>query len=164
MPISPYYAALRQRLGTALLLIPAVAAVVHDQTGRVLIQGSRHGGYSLPAGAIEPGEQPARAVAREVFEETGLVVRPSRLLGVFGGSEACRVRYPNGDRVEYTVCLFSCAIVSGHLTCRDGESASLQFCHINDVPRLTVEYPRQLLGQEATGLSFQWSDDWLCGL
>ncbi len=163
MPISPYYAALRQKLGTILLLIPAVAAVVHDETGHVLIQESKHGGYSLPAGAIEPGEQPAQAVAREVFEETGLVVRPSRLLGVFGGSENCRVHCPNGDCVEYTVCLFQCAIVSGHPTCRDGESASVQFYRPNDVPRLAMEYPRQLLGQDATGPSFPWTDDWLCG-
>ena len=35
-------------------------------------------------------------------EETGLVIVPSKILGVFGGTEF-RYVYPNGDQVEYTV-------------------------------------------------------------
>jgi mutator protein MutT len=146
--MSPYFTSLRQKLGNALLLIPAVAAVIHDEEGRVLVQQRHDGTYSLPAGAIEPGETPEDAVVREVREETGLTTTPAELLGVFGG-EQCRVRYPNGDLVEYTVCLFRCAAVSGVLGGSDGESAALHYFAPDDMPALGMEYPRHLLARDA---------------
>ena len=100
MPMSSFYRSIRDRIGSSLLLIPAVVAIIRDETGRVLLQQRHDRSWSLPAGAIEPGESSSAAVVREVFEETGLQVRPSRITAVVGGS-ACRVRYPNGDEVEY---------------------------------------------------------------
>lgn len=38
------------------------------------------GQFTLPGGGIEFGEEPDECVAREVFEETGLVVRPLDVL------------------------------------------------------------------------------------
>ncbi len=37
--------------------------------------------YDLPGGALDPGEDGAAALVREFGEETGLKVRPGRLLG-----------------------------------------------------------------------------------
>ena len=57
----------------------AAAVIVRD--GRVLMvheRSRRSGGgewWTLPGGGLEPGETPEEAVRREVFEETGLVVR-----------------------------------------------------------------------------------------
>jgi 8-oxo-dGTP pyrophosphatase MutT (NUDIX family) len=117
----------------------------------------------LPAGAIEPGEQPAQAIVREVLEETGLTVRPKTLLGIFGGRDGYRVRYENGDNVEYLVCLFECEIISGDLKCLDGESASLRFYAPDKVPPLGTEYPRVLFIQGIKETSFEWDDQWLRG-
>lgn len=144
MSISSYYARLRARVGTDLLLIPAVAAVVRDADGRVLVQQQHDGQWSLPAGAIEPGESPATAVARETFEETGLVVRPERVTGVMGGP-SCRVRYATGDEVEYTVMVFDCAVVGGALRAID-ETLQLAFLPVEDVlARITFTYPAVVL-------------------
>src|SRR5437868_4217600 len=102
MPISAYLAALRRHVGHDLIVMPAACALVRGAAGRVLIQRRADSGvWELPGGAIDPGEAPAQALVREIFEETGLVVRPRRLLGVLGG-EALRLRYPNGDVTEYT--------------------------------------------------------------
>ena len=56
------------------------AGILLDQQGRVLLVGndwSRRGRvrYTLPGGMVEPGEATHQAVVREVYEETGLVIR-----------------------------------------------------------------------------------------
>src|SRR3954467_948760 len=115
MPISAYLRDLRAVLGARLLLLPGVAAIVRDAEERVLfIRRADNGRWGLPAGAIDPGETPAEAVAREVREETGLVVRATRIAGVFGGA-GFRVHYENGDEAEYTVVVFDCEVVGGAL-------------------------------------------------
>src|SRR5688572_19408976 len=108
--MSPYFRQLRAKIGHDLLLTPSVAAVIRDSRGRLLLQEKSSGeGWSLPAGAIEPGESPQQAIEREVLEETGLVVAPEEVLGVFGG-RLFRYVYPSGDAVEYTVVLFRCEV------------------------------------------------------
>jgi len=143
MPISEFYRAIRARIGHDLLLLPGVAAVIHNVKGEILVQERAEGGFSLPAGGIEPGETPGEAIVREVLEETGLHVVPTRVLGTFGGKKY-RTLYPNGDQAEYTVILFACAIASGETQCADGESRSLKFFAVPDIPVLLTDYPRHL--------------------
>jgi len=63
-----------------------VGGVVIDR-GRVLLVRRGHaplkGEWSIPGGLVEVGETLKQAVAREVEEETGLLVKPVDLLGVF---------------------------------------------------------------------------------
>jgi ADP-ribose pyrophosphatase YjhB (NUDIX family) len=60
-------------------VIPCVGAVVLDDEGRLLLvrraRPPGEGLWSLPGGRIEPGESAEEALAREVAEETGLLVR-----------------------------------------------------------------------------------------
>lgn len=63
-----------------------LGAAIHDERGALLlIQRPDSGNWSLPAGFAEVGESPAAGIAREVLEETGLVVVPRRLLGLYDG-------------------------------------------------------------------------------
>jgi 8-oxo-dGTP pyrophosphatase MutT (NUDIX family) len=161
MAISPFYRALRDVVGTQLLLMPAAAAVIRDVAGRVLIQRTQHGQWSLPAGAIEPGESPAQTLVREVREETGLIVRPERVLAVWGGT-GCRVTYPNGDVVEYVVTVFDCTIVSGELITSSDETAELRWFAPADVPPVGLPCPAALLQGSLPAPLFAWQEDWLC--
>ena len=65
--------------------IPCVGAIVRDGQGRLLLIQRGHdpeaGRWSLPGGRVEPGETDAQALAREMLEETGLVVTPGPLIG-----------------------------------------------------------------------------------
>lgn len=61
---------------------PVVAAIVTSERG--VLVGKRVDGsppWTFIAGEIEPRESPADAAVREVKEETGLEVRPLRLIG-----------------------------------------------------------------------------------
>lgn len=66
---------------------PKVAAgVLVSREGRVLLVQRNHepglGLWSFPSGYVDRGEVVEEAAAREVLEETGLLVRITRLLGV----------------------------------------------------------------------------------
>ncbi len=143
--MASYITALRRKIGAELLLVPSVAAVIHDDDGRLLLQEKASGeAWSLPAGAIEPGETPEEAIIREVAEETGLKVSVHKIIDVFGG-KAFRYVYPNGDRVEYVVTLFACHI-ERHLTApTDSETRSIRYFSNEEMPALALPYPKEML-------------------
>ena len=137
---------MRGLIGTRLLLLPAVAALIRDGEGRILLQRRADDGrWNLPAGAIDPGESPDEAVVREVLEETGLEVSPVRVAGVFGGPDGFRHRYPNGDEVEFTAIVFECAVVGGSLCADDDETAELGWFRLDARPPLSIEYPLEAM-------------------
>ena len=90
-------------------VILAAAAIVFDTADRVLlIQRGRspaRGTWSLPGGRVEPGEAPAAAALRELFEETGLRGTAAELVTVvrLGGYEIHEhlVRAWSGDAVAH---------------------------------------------------------------
>lgn len=110
MTTPSYIQRLRLKVGHDRLMVPSVAAIIHDEQGRLLLQRKAGAeGWSLPAGAIEPGEAAEEALSREIFEETGFKLKSASLAGAFGGDEF-RHTYPNGDQVEYTVLLYHCEV------------------------------------------------------
>lgn len=101
----------------ALGVRPSVSAVIFDRRGRLLLQQRSDGGqWGLPGGSVEIGEALATAVVREVREETGLIVVPRRLIGVYSDPSLQVVRYPDGNVWHYVSCLFECAVRGGQLT------------------------------------------------
>jgi 8-oxo-dGTP pyrophosphatase MutT (NUDIX family) len=101
-----------ERIGaTAVLRIGATAAVV-DGDRLLLTRRSDNGEWCLPGGGIDAGERPAETAEREVFEETGLTVRVTSLLGVYSNPDIVVV-YPDGNRVQIVGILFRAEIVEG---------------------------------------------------
>lgn len=132
MPISDYLADLRLKVGHDLLMMPCAAGIVRDREGDILLQRrSDNGLWSVPGGALDPAEHPAQACIREIFEETGLIVRPLHILSVESHPVTT---YPNGDVAQAIVTLFECAIVGGELEGLDGESLELRFFPPDDLP------------------------------
>jgi 8-oxo-dGTP diphosphatase len=60
------------------------AAVVLFRGSEILVMkrasGFSAGGWFFPGGHLEPGERPTEACVRELQEETGIVIEPSRLV------------------------------------------------------------------------------------
>lgn len=143
--ISPYLASLRKAVGHQLLLVPAVGAIILDDQKRLLLQQrSEDGHWTLPSGAIDPGETPQEAVIREVKEETNLDVKVTSIAGVCGGRNYRHV-YPGGDSAEFVVVLFYCAVIGGNLRPDGDESARLEYRSEDRLPKLIFPYPHELL-------------------
>jgi 8-oxo-dGTP diphosphatase len=133
MPISPYVARLRAHVGNDLLLLPGVSAVVRNDRGQLLLarRADNHR-WSLPAGMIDPGEQPADAVVREVHEETGVHVT----IDAVGGVATHPAVYPNGDSCEYLNVWFRCRAVGGRARVNDDESVEVRWFAPTELPEL----------------------------
>ncbi|MFE1286337.1 NUDIX domain-containing protein [Streptomyces sp. NPDC058751] len=93
--------ALKPALDSMTLLVAAV--IVHDKaTNRVvLLQRSQNakfaqGMWDLPVGKSEPGEPITKTAVRELYEETGLTVKPESLKVAHVIHGAWGVEAPNG--------------------------------------------------------------------
>src|SRR5205814_2441811 len=132
---------LRSHVGTAMVFVPSVTALIRDPDGRILLmQRSDDGQWDLIGGGIDPGEAPAQAVVREAWEETGLRIVPERIAGVFGGGPGFRATYPNGDEVEFTDIVFLCRVAGGTLHPRDGEATAFRWVAPEEMPALPFRY------------------------
>ena len=116
--MSSYVTSIRSRIGSDLLLLPGVTAVIRDGERFLLARHRHSGAWSLIGGGVEPGEEPSEALLREVREETGASVRVRGIVGVYGG-EPMMVTYPNGDRVGYVTTAYDCELLGDAVA--DGE-------------------------------------------
>src|SRR5204863_7457976 len=89
-----------------LVFWPSVVCLVRDDAGRLLLVRHVEGWWSLPGGAIDPGESPAEAARREAREEASVEVELLGLAGVFGGYPDFHGFYANGDEVAWVTTAF----------------------------------------------------------
>lgn len=142
MPTPEHIRLLRTRIGHDLLLMPTVTAVIFNPAGEVLLQQrSDMDHWSLPGGIMEPGEEPAESLIREVWEETGLHVIPERLIGVYAGPSNVGA-YPNGDQFAMVNLTFHCRITGGGLRIDGDETLALAYFSPDSLPETLLERVR----------------------
>ncbi len=120
---------------------PKVAvAVLVERDGQVLLVrraiDPERGNWTLPAGFVDAGEDPARAAERECLEETGLWVHVTGLLDVLYGQE-----HPRGAHI---VIFYRAEIESGSL--RPGDDVDgVDFFSKDHLPPLAFKTTRKVL-------------------
>ena len=125
-----------------MVIRPGVAAVILTADGVLLQRRDDNGMGGLPGGGVEPGESVRAAIIREVREETGLEVEPSRLIGVYSDPVNHQIiTYPDGNVIHYVSSVFECVIRGGLLVCGD-ESLELGFFHPDRLPDDTLPISR----------------------
>jgi 8-oxo-dGTP diphosphatase len=98
-------------------MIACVGGLAYDDAGRLLlVQRANEPGrglWSVPGGRVEPGEDDAAALVREMREETGLLVTPDALVG--------RVQ-----RGRFAIADYRCTVVDG-LLCAGDDALAARF-------------------------------------
>ena len=92
-----------------------VGSIIIEDDRVVLVKRAHppiQGHWSIPGGVLEVGEMIREAAVREASEETGLIVEPGELLGVFD-----RILRDPENRVQYHYVLidFLCRKMGGEL-------------------------------------------------
>ncbi|MCX6058951.1 MAG: NUDIX domain-containing protein [Chloroflexi bacterium] len=118
------------------------AAVLVEQDGRVLLVRRANepfrGLWTLPAGFVNGGEDPADAAARECLEETGLSVHITRVLDVIAGREH--------NRGADFIIVYLAEVTGGELSAADDADAADWFAR-NDLPPLAFKATQKILAQ-----------------
>ena len=126
--------------------IEVVAAIIHDDEGRIFAtqrgSGDYKDGWEFPGGKMEPGESPEDALRREIWEELETKIVVERLI------QTVDYDYP---KFHLTMHCFWCHIESGSLTLKEHEAAKwLSIENLNTVDWLPADL---LVVQDLSNLS-----------
>ncbi len=135
MPVPPFVLRLREKVGHDRLWLTGVSGVVLDADNRVLLtQRGDDLRWSVVSGILEPGEQPAVAIEREILEETAVVALVERLTSIVSEPEITTL--PNGDQCQYLDLAFRCRYVAGSARAADDENLEVVWFDLGRLPDL----------------------------
>jgi len=126
---------IRSKVGPRKIILNYANGCIIDNQNRILLQkrSEQKDAWGFPGGAMELGESAEETAIREIYEETGLMVKVERLLGVYSKYTD---HYPNGDVAQPVVIMFLCSVVEGELNLDNAETLDLKFFHTDELPRL----------------------------
>lgn len=116
------------------------AAVIRD--GRILlVRESADGKWAMPGGWADVGDRPSETAERETLEESGFVVRATKLVGAFDAN-----RGEKASMFFHAVKLvFLCELLGGEAR-GSMETLEVEFFDFDDLPPLSIQRtnPRHL--------------------
>jgi ADP-ribose pyrophosphatase YjhB (NUDIX family) len=118
---------------------PCVGALIVEQ-GRLLlvkrVANPFKGYWDIPGGFLEAGEHPQAGAIREIHEETGLLIQPGELLGIFMDVY--------GETGEPTLNIFYLAAIIGGEARPGSDAMQLEWFDLDSLPE-------QIAFQESAG-------------
>ncbi|WMT39599.1 NUDIX domain-containing protein [Paenibacillus sp. D2_2] len=128
-----YIREMRKLVGTRPIIMCGSSVIINNPDGEVLmLHRTDNDSWCFPGGAVELGEKVEETAAREVFEETGLIVDSLNLFGVFSGEELY-YKYPNGDEVYNVDIVYTSDSYKGEEKLND-EGKDIRFFRIDELP------------------------------
>lgn len=152
-----YIKQLREKIGHQNAILNFAVGIIFDSNRNILLQ--KRGDslkWGLPGGAIELGESFDEAMQREVFEETGLNVKPEKIIGIYSDKKYQEIK-KNGDQCQPVVVAFLAKVIDGELKLTDNdETLSLNYFSKNDLPTIHNEQHEDMINDAFTGASGLW--------
>ena len=108
-------------------------AVFKDDRILLVRETMDNGRWTVPGGWVDPGDGPGQAAEREVFEETGYVVKASRLAAAYD-----RERHGHPLYIYSTIKLFFICELIGGSPKESIETGELKFFEEDSLPDLSL--------------------------
>lgn len=117
---------------------PSAGAFVQRGDEVLLIRRTDNGNWSMPGGAHDPGESLSRTAVRETWEETGVDIRLTGLVGIFTDPTHV-IHYTSNDEVrqEFTI-VYRGEPIGGQPT-PSSESREVEWVPAQRIPSLTMD-------------------------
>lgn len=117
----------------------AAAVLVVEGSRVLLVQRANEpfrGLWTLSAGFVNGGEDPAEAAARECYEETGLTVHVTRVLDVIAGREH--------ERGADFIIVYAAEVMGGEMSAADDADA-VEWFERSQLPPLAFKATKRVL-------------------
>ena len=113
----------------------SVAAMVFDEQGRILLfkHTYRKFEWGIPAGGLEYNEQPADAIVREFFEETGMQIQIEKLLTAVSAREDHHISM-----------IYLCKNLSGKFK-ESHEISEMKYFPVDKLPAMMLSAEKELI-------------------
>lgn len=137
---------------------PSAGAFVLRDGAVLLIRRSDNQNWSMPGGAQDPGESLTHTAIRETWEESGVNVRPTGLVGIFTDPKHV-IHYTSNDEVrqEFSV-IYRAEYVDGNPQLSD-ESIEVEWIPVNQIDQLPMDASQRKRLQWALTQTKPWIDD-----
>ncbi|WP_174240703.1 NUDIX hydrolase N-terminal domain-containing protein [Granulicella sp. S156] len=125
-----------------------IRAVIVREGPEILLVREKldHGRWTLPGGWADVGYTPYEVAAKEAYEETGLIVQPSRLLALFD-----KRKHPHPPQPWYIYKAFiQCEVVGGSLMQDTQETIGARWFRRDELPSIELSTDRTTASQLET--------------
>ncbi|GAX47485.1 NUDIX hydrolase [Pseudolactococcus reticulitermitis] len=136
-----YVAEIRRKIGHDLLVLVGANVIIYNDKHEYLLQQRANGNWGLMGGLMEVGESLEETAIREVYEESGLVIKSLTQLQTFSG-DTFRYQLENQDEIYVVTTLFLAKQITGEMSYQgNDETLNLKYFTYRDLPEtLEDEY------------------------
>ncbi|MGG1606462.1 NUDIX hydrolase [Bacillus wiedmannii] len=129
-----YIEDMRNLVGNHPLILIGSHAIILNEKNEILLQlRTDFKRWGIIGGALEYNETLEDALKREVYEETGLIIKNPELFRTYSGPDFFQI-YPNDNQVHGVLVVYICREFNGELVCDQTESKELRFFSLDKLP------------------------------
>ncbi len=126
------------RIGKDLPVLVGSSAQIYESTsGKILLtKRGDNGRWCLPGGQLDTGESVSETCAREVLEETGLVVEVGRLIAVYSSPNMV-LSYDEEHKYQVVSFHFEVTVIGGELGLSN-ETSDVGYFSLEEIKNMDV--------------------------